>query len=257
MENSTIGFFKERARLHLGHAPDEHDLLGWLAVMQHYGAPTRLQDWTQSPFVAAYFAYREQTGDDAALWSLQAYFCRRNLTPLMPEQPWDQLGVFEAGGHDADGNEVRIFPWTEMTPTGVENDALREAIRDGNGWPLPVLPLAYDARMAAQQAVFLCATQIDFGLETLMDKDAWPPAIEPERVKEVQNAAAPPSEAYQLMKRIKLPSEWRTDALRSLRQMGIAEETLFPGLDGSGRAARMHILNGRLGLRDSLQHFPF
>jgi FRG domain len=45
-ENSTIGFFQERARLHIDHAPDEQDLLGWLAVMQHYGAPTRLQDWT-------------------------------------------------------------------------------------------------------------------------------------------------------------------------------------------------------------------
>lgn len=254
-ENSVIGFFQERARLHLQHPPDDHDLLGWLAAMQHYGAPTRLQDWTQSPFVAAYFVYREDSGDDGELWALQAFFCRRTLTPVMLGQPWDHLGVIEVAGKDQDGDDVSMYPWVELRQCEAENENVRDAIRGGNGWPLPVLPLAYDARMAAQQAVFLCATQLDFPLEELLDKANWPVAVKPQRFVEQleeQEREYPLDEPHQLIKRIRMPRAWRADALRTLRQMGISEETLFPGLDGVGRASRMHVEGHELGLSDAL-----
>lgn len=44
------------------------DDIDWWSVMQHYGAPTRLLDWTLSPFVAAYFAVRDNPGADGAVW---------------------------------------------------------------------------------------------------------------------------------------------------------------------------------------------
>jgi len=39
--------------------PDDEDLVGWWQLMQHYRAPTRLLDWTRSPYVATYFAVIE------------------------------------------------------------------------------------------------------------------------------------------------------------------------------------------------------
>ena len=44
-------------------------LVEWLALMQHHGAPTRLLDFSWSPFVATFFALERATSD-VAVWAL-------------------------------------------------------------------------------------------------------------------------------------------------------------------------------------------
>lgn len=68
-EERILRIFKRKAHHFLAQAPDASDEFQWLALMQHHGAPTRLLDFTWSPYVAAFFALERSTGD-AAVWAL-------------------------------------------------------------------------------------------------------------------------------------------------------------------------------------------
>lgn len=44
--------------------------LDWWTLMQHYGSPTRLVDWSRSPYVAAYFACIDLHDSAGCVWCL-------------------------------------------------------------------------------------------------------------------------------------------------------------------------------------------
>lgn len=68
-EARVLRIFKRKAHQFVERPPDWDDDLQWLALMQHHGAPTRLIDFTWSPYVAAFFGL-ERTVGDGVVWAM-------------------------------------------------------------------------------------------------------------------------------------------------------------------------------------------
>ena len=58
------------------------NIIAWWMVMQHHSCPTRLLDWTLSPYVALYFAVEQSAETDGAVW----FFPSSALETIMTER---------------------------------------------------------------------------------------------------------------------------------------------------------------------------
>jgi len=135
-ESTLIKQFKQSAAMLVQNTPALS--FDWLFLMQHYGVPTRLLDWSESPLVALYFSVEEGAKNqdkDAALWSLRPSELNKN-----------------AGINNTDEEFfIPSFEDVELNNYTVENLAQNQRTQL---MPLATIATRNNARIQAQHGVF-------------------------------------------------------------------------------------------------------
>lgn len=169
----------------------------WLAVGAHHGLPTRLLDWTYSPFVAMHFATEDTQRFDTpgVIWAVD--YIRTN--ELLPERLKSILA-------DEGSNVFTAEMLGRAATTIPDFDRL-----SATEFVVFYEPPSLDDRIAIQFALFSLISNPRLSLE------AWL-AQHPE-----------------VFRRIIIPAELKWEVRDKLDQANITERVLYPGLDGLSR----------------------
>jgi len=220
VEKPLMREFMSRAHHYTADVPHEDDELGWLALMQHYGAPTRLLDWTVSPFVAAFFAVEKPPHGDPqespVIWAVN----RRELI----EDVLQVVRFEDSGGAPDQIAKAEEFLRTMPPPVDAYRPLKLILLRRRDPFQRPLVipdrPTRMNERMSVQQGVFLRVNPPNWSFE-----DALRYVLA--KRKDGKSRA---------LHKLRIAPEERLHLLKELHRMNISAESLYPGLDGFARS---------------------
>ena len=207
-EKFTREEFQRRAEIYLHNRPQPNDAFEWLGLMQHHGVPTRLLDFTRSPFVALFFALNTGRSDaSCAVWAIERSTLLKKAVDKL------RLGrvKFEYSPGTDSRSVARLANDFLATPPAVQAALAAE-------------PFRLNQRMATQQGLFLMAVG-GWSFNDQLEATLAPPKETPR---------GKPKDANECLRKfdITFNEAGRIDCLRMLQHMNITAEALFPGLDG-------------------------
>jgi len=207
---ARLGGFYETLEFHLlrnfkkyAHRSDviNNNEWDWLALAQHHGLPTRLLDWTYSPYVALHFATAEldKFQYDGIIWALKY----EALKKYLPDKLRKELISIGSNSFTSDMlNKV----YADLAELSAEDKDFLVAFES------PSL----DQRIVNQYAIFtFMSHSTSFLDEWLQDKP-------------------------DLYFRIRIPASMKWEIRDKLDQVNINERVLFPGFDGLCKWLKRH-----------------
>ncbi len=198
-ESKILRTFKRKAHLLIPRTPEDRETLEWFALMQHHGAPTRLLDFTWSPYVAAFFALERAT-EDSAIWAVLP-----GPKGVPNHRGFSISEILNKLGFDQPQEGVREHTQRFVPPKPVpESDAIPRVVIGE--------PTLMNQRMTTQAGTFVIPIEdIEVPVESIV----------------------PRSSVFKLRL---VTQSLRRETMNRLYNMNINNATLFPGIDGLARS---------------------
>jgi len=228
-EDILLREFRRRMHQYLPSQSIPQSNLVTLALMQHYGVPTRLLDVTRSPYVALYFAVRDALKDaDAAVWAFNCANIRTfSLKRIFAEDPAlrKEIGRF----YDPRAAFTRQELFTKwFMPEVSQSDLQNAELLRHHEIILDLEPFTMNPRLTVQQGLFLVSGSPSRTFdETLVD------LLEGIEAQTGETGGREPS-----VTKIVIPGNMRRPLMRHLEKMNITAATLFGGLEGFATSLR-------------------
>lgn len=193
-----------------------------LTIAQHYGLPTRLMDWTYSPYIALHFATanHEKFGLDGVIWEV-------NFQKAHNQLPENLKRYLQAEGAQAFTVELLSALFREQAGDGcaTEDTIFHDILRSLEEFDqhkklgeflLFFEPPSMDERIVNQYALFSVMPNSSRAIDDWLEKHP------------------------DLYRRIIIPADIKWEIRDKLDQCNITERVLFPGLDGLSKYLRRY-----------------
>lgn len=173
-----------------------------IAYMQHYGAPTRLLDFTISPYVASFFSV-ESSQEYSSIYAINYIELLETTKKLFLRKQTQEINEVTQFLKSNSMSNYKVF----------DNLVLR---KDQLPFVELVQPFSIFDWLRIQQGVFLTQGNINQNFESNLNFN--------HKISKELNQSP--------MYKIKIPLNWEKEILKDLNRMNINYYSLFPGLNG-------------------------
>ncbi|MBL0136935.1 MAG: FRG domain-containing protein [Bacteroidetes bacterium] len=218
--------FKRKAHFFNIHRPSENNNIEWLSIIQHHGGPTRLIDFTNSFYVALFFA------------SMEPKKSGFSVVGINNDAIFNRLHDLKVTSYDREETTIdEIYHLQRDVANsfiGKESSNVRPAL-------ISFEPEIFSERISRQQGLFVLGTDSEISFEknamSFFDKGKEAINYESIGIEDFTDLFQDQKRRHEVaLYKLNFSANLRGPINRMLRMMNLNYEILFPGLDGLAKS---------------------